>query len=76
MGHFLNVVPGPFSSVSYNNKAVPTSMIKYSDRSYLLQKGSALELLDKEVNALESVQRELVRKITRAKYGLTEAKEE
>ena len=59
-----------------DNKAVPTSMIKYSDRSYLLQKGSALELLDKEVNALESVQRELVRKITRAKYGLTEAKEE
>lgn len=39
-------------------------------------KGSALELLDKEVNALESVQRELVRKITRAKYGLTEDKEE
>nr|WP_262480440.1 DUF5039 family protein [Bacteroides finegoldii] len=31
-----------------------------------------MELLDKEVNALESVQRELVRKITRAKYGLTE----
>ena len=59
-----------------DNKAVPTSMIKYSDRSYLLQKGSALELLDKEVNALESVQRELVRKITRAKYGLTEDKEE
>lgn len=59
-----------------DNKAVSTSMIKYSDRSYLLQKGSALELLDKEVNALESVQRELVRKITRAKYGLTEAKEE
>lgn len=59
-----------------DNKAVPTSMIKYSDRSYLLQKGSALELLDKEVNALESVQRELVRKITRAKYGLTEAEEE
>lgn len=59
-----------------DNKAVPTSMIKYSDRSYLLQKGSALELLDKEVNALESVQRELVRKITRAKYDLTEAKEE
>ena len=58
-----------------DNKAVPTSMIKYSDRSYLLQKGSALELLDKEVNALESVQRELVRKITRAKYGLTEAEE-
>ena len=63
-------------SNSCYNKAVPTSMIKYSDRSYLLQKGSALELLDKEVNALESVQRELVRKITRAKYGLTEDKEE
>lgn len=57
------------------NQAVPTSMIKYSDRSYLMQKGSALELLDKEVNALESVQRELVRKMTRAKYGLSENEE-
>lgn len=57
------------------NKAVPTSVIKYSERAYLLQKGSALELLDKEVNALESVQRELVQKITRTKYGLNETGE-
>lgn len=49
---------------------VPTSFIKYSERSYLLQKGSALELLQKEINALESVQRELVQNITRARYGL------
>ena len=48
---------------------VPTSFIKYSERSYLLQKGSALELMQKEISALESVQRELVRNITRAKYG-------
>lgn len=58
-----------------DNKAVPTSVVKYSDRSYLLEKGSALELLDKEVNALESVQRELVRKMTRTKYGLSETEE-
>ena len=45
-------------------------VIKYSERSYLLQKGSALELLQKEINALESVQRELVQNITRARYGL------
>lgn len=51
---------------------VPTSYIKYSEQSYLLQKGSPLELLQKEINALESVQRELVRNITRAKYGLSE----
>lgn len=57
------------------NKAVPTSVVKYSDRSYLLEKGSALELLDKEVNALENVQRELVRKMTRTKYGLSESEE-
>ena len=49
---------------------VPTSYIKYAERSYLLQKGSALELLQKEINALESVQRELVQNITRARYGL------
>ena len=48
---------------------VPTSYIKYAERSYLLQKGSALELLQKEINALESVQRELVQNITRARYG-------
>ena len=54
---------------------VPTSFIKYSERSYLLQKGSALELLQKEISALESVQRELVRNITRAKYGLNETEE-
>lgn len=57
------------------NKAVPTSVVKYADRSYLLEKGSALELLDKEVNALESVQRELVQKMTRTKYGLNESEE-
>ena len=49
---------------------IPTSYIKYAERSYLLQKGSALELLQKEINALESVQRELVQNITRARYGL------
>ena len=49
---------------------VPTSFIKYSERSYLLQKGSALELMQKEISALESVQRELVQNITRARYGL------
>ena len=49
---------------------IPTSYIKYTERSYLLQKGSALELLQKEINALESVQRELVQNITRARYGL------
>ena len=54
---------------------VPTSFIKYSERSYLLQKGSALELMQKEISALESVQRELVRNITRAKYGLNETEE-
>ena len=37
---------------------IPTSYIKYTERSYLLQKGSALELLQKEISALESVQRE------------------
>ena len=54
---------------------VPTSFIKYAERSYLLQKGSALELMQKEISALESVQRELVRNITRAKYGLNETEE-
>ncbi len=54
---------------------VPISFIKYSERSYLLQKGSALELMQKEISALESVQRELVRNITRAKYGLNETEE-
>lgn len=54
---------------------LPTSFIKYSERSYLLQKGSALELMQKEISALESVQRELVRNITRAKYGLNETEE-
>ena len=54
---------------------VPTSFIKYSERSYLLQKGSALELMQKEISALESVQRELVRNITRAKYGFNETEE-
>lgn len=54
---------------------VPTSFIKYSERSYLLQKGSALELMQKEISALESVQRELIRNITRAKYGLNETEE-
>ena len=49
---------------------IPTSYIKYAEQSYLLQKGSALELLQKEINALESVQRELVQNITRARYGL------
>lgn len=48
---------------------IPTSYIKYAERSYLLQKGSALELLQKEINALESVQRELVQNITRAGMG-------
>ncbi len=46
---------------------IPTSYIKYAERSYLLQKGSALELLQKEISALESVQRELVQNITKGK---------
>lgn len=54
---------------------IPTSYIKYTERSYLLQKGSALELLQKEISALESVQRELVRNITRTKYGLSKTEE-
>ena len=49
--------------------------IKYTERSYLLQKGSALELLQKEISALESVQREIIQNITRAKYGLSETGE-
>lgn len=48
----------------------PYKDLYYAERSYLLQKGSALELLQKEINALESVQRELVQNITRARYGL------
>ena len=54
---------------------IPTSYIKYTERSYLLQKGSALELLQKEISALESVQREIIQNITRAKYGLSETGE-
>ena len=54
---------------------IPTSYIKYAERSYLLQKGSALELLQKEISALESVQREIIQNITRAKYGLSETGE-
>ena len=54
---------------------IPTSYIKYTERSYLLQKGSALELLQKEISALESVQREIIQNITRAKYGLSETRE-
>ena len=54
---------------------LPTSYIKYTERSYLLQKGSALELLQKEISALESVQREIIQNITRAKYGLSETGE-
>ena len=38
-------------------------------------KRQALELMQKEISALESVQRELVRNITRAKYGLNETEE-
>ena len=54
---------------------IPTSYIKYTERSYLLQKGSALELLQKEISALESVQREIIQNIMRAKYGLSETGE-
>lgn len=57
------------------NQAVPTTFIKYQDRNYLLQRGSGLELLQKQISTLERVQQELVDKITRTKYGLKEDKE-
>lgn len=57
------------------NQPVPTTFIKYQDRTYLLQKGSKLELLQKQISTLEDVQRELVRNITRTKYGLKDTKE-
>lgn len=54
------------------NQVVPTSFIKYSDSSYLLQKGSKLELLRKELDILEELQKELVQNIARTKYGVSE----
>ena len=61
--------------IKEKKQEIPTSYIKYTERSYLLQKGSALELLQKEISALESVQREIIQNITRAKYGLSETGE-
>lgn len=57
------------------NRAIPTSFIKYSDRMYLLQKGSGLELLQKQIDTLEKVQKELVQNITRTKYGVKDNEE-
>lgn len=55
---------------------MPTSYIKYSERSDLLQKGSAVELLQQEISALESVRQTLVRQIAEVKYGVGETGKE
>jgi len=54
------------------NQLLSTSFIKYDDRNYLLEKGTDLSQLQKELNTLEDLQRELVRNIAKAKYGMSE----
>lgn len=52
------------------DKEVPTNTISYKDRSALIQTGSELERLEKEISALRNVQNELIRTKTRTQYGL------
>jgi len=52
------------------DKEVPINTISYKDKNALIQTGSELEWLEKEISALKKVQNELIRTQTRAQYGL------
>lgn len=52
------------------DKEVPTNTISYKDRKALIQTGSELDRLEKEISELKNVQNELIRTQTRTQYGL------
>ena len=50
-------------------EVIPTSYIKYTDLSFLLQKGSKLDVLKQELSTLEELQKDFVQRIAKAKYA-------
>ena len=53
MGHFLNVVPGPFSSVSYNADGNDI-MQQQIERNYSRIKADVLQIIEDEMQRIKT----------------------
>lgn len=53
-----------------HNRLMPVSFIAYRDLSELQYKGSELELMKSEIQILEDLQKDLLKQVSREKYGL------